>query len=110
MVEALSTRLALEHPERDTLELTTVLHALSDPIRLELVRELALDGGERACGSFSVPVAKSTATYHWRVLREAGVVTGRDEGTRRLHRLRRDDLEDRFPGLLDAVLRAAAVG
>ncbi len=94
----------LAHPTVDEIELTDVLHALSDPVRLELVRELDRCGTERPCGSFALTIAKSTATYHWRVLRESGVVAAREEGTRKLHRLRREDLDARFPGLLDAVL------
>ena len=93
-----------ELPAPEAMELTEVLAALSDPIRLEIVRQLAEDGGERTCGSFGLPIAKSTATHHFRVLREAGVVASREEGTRKFNRLRRDDLEARFPGVLGSVL------
>jgi DNA-binding transcriptional ArsR family regulator len=93
-------------PERGELELAAVLHALSDPVRLQIVGGLS-DGAERACGSFGLPVTKSTCTHHFRVLREAGVIHQRQDGTSRLNSLRRDDLEARFPGLLDTVLRAA---
>jgi DNA-binding transcriptional ArsR family regulator len=94
-------------PRTDEIELTAVLSALSDPIRLALVRELAACGTERTCGSFDLPVVKSTATHHWRVLREAGVVASREEGTKKFNRLRRADLDQRFPGLLDAILAHA---
>jgi DNA-binding transcriptional ArsR family regulator len=89
----------------DTLDLATILHALSDPIRLLIVSKLA-DGQEHNCGSLGLPVAKSTSSHHFRVLREAGVVQQRIDGKRRLNRLRAEQLEQRFPGLLDAVLRA----
>jgi DNA-binding transcriptional ArsR family regulator len=56
--------------------------------------------GERTCGSFDLPVTKSTCTHHFKVLREAGVIHQRQEGTSRLNTLRREDLEARFPGLL----------
>jgi DNA-binding transcriptional ArsR family regulator len=99
---------ATDQPAREDIDLGAVLHALSDPIRLEIVA--ALDSRAEACptGSFEVPVSKSTCTHHFRVLREAGVVRQRREGTARLNTLRRDDLEARFPGLLDAVLDAKA--
>lgn len=97
----------LPAPARDAIRLEDVLHALSDPVRLRVVRELASGGGARACGTFGLPITKSTATYHFRVLREAGVIDQWDEGTQRLNRLRRDDLESRFPGLLDVVTRDA---
>jgi DNA-binding transcriptional ArsR family regulator len=97
---------SLLHPERDAIDLAAVLHALSDPVRLQIVAGLAA-GIERSCKSFELPVVKSTCTHHFRVLREAGVIHQRVEGTTRLNSLRRVDLERRFPGLLDAVVRAS---
>jgi DNA-binding transcriptional ArsR family regulator len=97
----------LEGPPREDLSLEAVLHALSDPVRLRIVHGLSECGGERRCGSFDVEVTKSTLTHHFRVLRDAGVICQRQEGTARLSRLRTDDLDERFPGLLDAVLRSA---
>ena len=93
----------LIHPERSALRFTDVLSALSDPIRLAIVARLdqAGPGGELACTRFALPVSKSTQSGHFRVLREAGVINQRDEGTRRLNSLRRGDLEARFPGLLE---------
>lgn len=96
----------LHHPAVEQIQLPAVLHALSDPVRLEIVRSLRECGGERRCGAFEVPVTKSTLTHHFRVLREAGVVSQRQDGTARLTRLRADDLERRFPGVLEPILRA----
>ena len=97
----------LEFPERSELELVEVLHALADPMRLELLRVLDGADGAIACGEIPLPVGKSTASHHFRVLREAGVVWAEIEGTRRYYTLRRADLDARFPGLLDTVLRAS---
>ena len=97
----------IAHPACAELELGAVLHALSDPVRLRIVAELARGQGECTCGSFELPVTKSTCTHHFKVLREAGVIKQRQQGTTRLNTLRRVDLETRFPGLLDTVLRAA---
>ena len=94
------------HPDLDEIHLISVMGALSDPIRVGLVRVLA-DGRERGWGELRAPVAKSTLSHHLRVLRDAGVTRTRQEGTRCYVELRRDDLEARFPGLLDAVLDAA---
>src|SRR6476620_5781018 len=98
----------ISHPDRAEIELAAVLHALSDPMRLRIVAALA-GGEERTCGSFQLPVTKSTCTHHFKVLREAGVIRQRQEGTTRLNALRRDDLEARFPGLLETVLKATSV-
>ncbi len=106
------TATELVHPARTELRFTDVLSALSDPIRLAIVARLAdvEPDGELACATFALPVSKSTQSGHFKVLREAGVIRQRDEGTRRLNRLRRDDLDARFPGLLDlAVPQGRAV-
>ena len=101
----------ISHPSREELELGAVLHALSEPVRLQMVGWLAASerGEAPTCGSFDAPVTKSTCTHHFKVLREAGVIRQRQEGTARLNTLRRDDLDARFPGLLDAILRSAGV-
>jgi DNA-binding transcriptional ArsR family regulator len=94
------------HPDKKDISLAGVLYALGDPIRLEIVRRLAVDG-ETSCCAFALPIAKSTLSHHFKVLRDSGVLYCRKEGTQHLNSLRRDDLNDRFPGLLDAVLRSA---
>jgi DNA-binding transcriptional ArsR family regulator len=94
------------HPDRGEMTLIEVMGALSDPIRVGLVRVLA-DGRERGWSELRAPVAKSTLSHHLRVLRDAGVTRTRQEGTRCFVELRRTDLDARFPGLLDAVLGAA---
>jgi DNA-binding transcriptional ArsR family regulator len=96
---------ALSHPTRDEIDLPGVLHALSDPVRLKIVASIA-NGGECAMGEIQVPVTKSTCTHHFKVLREAGVLQQRQVGTARLNTLRREDLDARFPGLLDTVLQS----
>lgn len=100
---------AIAHPRRDEIELGAVLHALSDPVRLRIVAALA-DGEGRTCGSFDLPVTKSTCTHHFKVLREAGVIGQRQEGVTRLNTLRREDLQTRFPGLLTTILQATSPG
>ena len=95
----------LHHPRADEISLPEVLHALSDPVRLEVVRLLG-DMEERPCSAVEAKVAKSTLSHHFKVLREAGITHTRANGTHRLMSLRRDDLEARFPGLIDSVLKA----
>jgi DNA-binding transcriptional ArsR family regulator len=93
------------HPARQEIELSSVLHALSDPARLEIVRRLS-DGDEPSCGTFELGLSKATLSHHFRVLRESGVVLVRPEGRKRLLSLRSDDLNARFPGLIEAILSA----
>jgi DNA-binding transcriptional ArsR family regulator len=94
-------------PPIEQIDLSQVFRALADPLRRAVIAELAADpaDGERACASFSMPVAKSTRTHHWRVLREAGLIRQRDAGNGTFVRLRRDEFDQRFPGLLAALSR-----
>ncbi|MFC9424298.1 ArsR/SmtB family transcription factor [Streptomyces sp. NPDC056987] len=96
----------LPHPGTEAVHIDTVLTALADPLRRRIVRQLAAGDEAQACGAFDLPVTKSTSTHHFRVLREAGIITQRYHGNKILNRLRADDLEDRFPGLLRAILLA----
>ncbi|MHA6531615.1 ArsR/SmtB family transcription factor [Paenibacillus sp. BAC0078] len=99
----------LFHPDRKDIQLASVLYALSDPIRLSIVSDIHKNG-EQACNSFIVPIAKSTMSHHLRTLREAGVVHTRTHGTQRIVSLRTEDLNARFPGVLDSVLSAYEAG
>ena len=92
-----------KEPGRRELLLTAVLYALSDEVRLGIVRQLA-QRGEQPCGVFEVDRPKSSLSHHFRVLRESGVVSTRKDGKTLLNTLRREDLDARFPGLLGAVL------
>lgn len=95
---------SLDHPAVEDLDLVEVLQALGDPVRLQIVRFLAENEGRIACHEIPIPVSKSTGSHHLKVLREAGVVWTDVDGTRKYPRLRRDDLDARFPGLLQSVL------
>jgi DNA-binding transcriptional ArsR family regulator len=99
--------MTLLHPATCDLQLPAVLHALSDPHRLQIVHALAGSETPLRCGTMGLSITKSTATHHFRVLRDAGVIHQIEDGTARLNSLRREDLDARFPGLLDAVLGAA---
>lgn len=97
---------AVQHePNLDLVPLPAVLAALSDPARLAIIRELAAEG-ECTCGTFQLGLSKATRSHHLRVLREAGLTHTRAQGTHRHVSLRRAELDERFPGLLDAVLSA----
>lgn len=93
----------LYHPKTEDISLANVLYALGDPTRLQIVKKL--ERSEVSCGGVGLDKLKSTLSYHYKTLREAGIVRTRIEGTQRLMSLRREDLDKRFPGLLDAILR-----
>lgn len=95
----------LHQPDLTDVPLPVVLQALGDPVRLQIVEVLAAEG-ERACGTIELGVSKATRSHHLKVLREAGVTWTRPDGTKKYVSLRRDELEQRFPGLLEAVLSA----
>jgi DNA-binding transcriptional ArsR family regulator len=96
---------ALQNPP--PLKLEAVLYALSDPVRLHIVKTLA-KRGELACFAAvaGLDIAKSTQSHHYRILREAGLIAQRKEGVCFISTLRKAEIDARFPGLLDAVLRS----
>ena len=103
---ASTTREKIQHPATEALDLVTIMRTLGDPLRLEIVRVLA-DGRPRVCNELSgaLGIPPSTGSYHLRLLREAGLTRTRAHGTERQISLRRDDLEQRFPGLVDVLTR-----
>lgn len=98
---------SLTHTSPVEVSLQAALDALGDPVRRRIVRELASQPDwTRPCGTFThLPVAKSTLSHHFSVLRNVGLLEQRDEGTRRLNRLRAAEFDERFPGLLALVLQ-----
>lgn len=101
---------ALAHPELRDVTLAAVLHALSDPTRLEVVRRLRAARGELSCCEIGIEQAKATLSHHFKVLRAAGLIRVRVEGTQRFNSLRADEIEVRFPGLLKSILKALEHG
>ncbi|MGO1068624.1 ArsR/SmtB family transcription factor [Lysobacter sp. CA199] len=98
----------LHHPATDDIELTTVLYALADPVRLSLVRGLSKDQPVSCIGAcIDEELPRATLSRHFDVLRSAGLVHTVKSGTQNLNTLRCDDLERRFPGLLSAILDCA---
>lgn len=100
--------LALTHTDPTDVSLQVALDALGDPVRRTIIGQLAgLPDWTRACGTFDLPVSKATRSHHFAVLRAAGLIEQRDEGPRRLNRLRFAEFDARFPGLLDLVIAEA---
>lgn len=95
----------LPEPAVDDLRLETVLGALSEPLRLRIVRKLLLERErfDHPCGWFGLDRPKSSLTHHFKALREAGIIRQRQYGLERRSHVRVADLDARFPGLLNLV-------
>jgi DNA-binding transcriptional ArsR family regulator len=97
----------IQQPLCEDISLTKVLHALSDPVRMEIVLKIAM-AGQVACGAFEIPMPKSTLSHHFKVLRESGVVASKREGNELINSLRIEDLQARFPGVIEAIIAAGS--
>jgi DNA-binding transcriptional ArsR family regulator len=96
----------MSHTDPSDVSLQAALEALADPVRRSILQQLAgSPDWTRACGTFDLTVSKATSSHHFSVLRNAGLIEQRDEGSRRLNRLRAKEFEKRFPGLLKLALR-----
>ncbi len=92
------------HPSAEDFTLERIFQALSDPVRLDIVRHLSRVT-EATCGELDGGRPKSSMSHHFRILREAGLVQTRVAGTVHQNTLRRAELDSRFDGLLDAILK-----
>jgi DNA-binding transcriptional ArsR family regulator len=96
------------HPAAEDITLPGVLGALSDPMRLRILKNLLAgpEAGLSCSGAAPHPeMAKSTLSHHFRVLREAGLIRTTKQGVENLNSVRCEDVNRRFPGLLKAILK-----
>ena len=105
-VKQMAKNTDIQQPVRDEISLPKVLHALSDPVRMEIVLKIAR-AGQVACGAFDIPMPKSTLSHHFKVLRESGVVATRREGNVLINTIRFDDLEAQLPGIVGPIISVA---
>lgn len=100
----------LHHPPVESITVPGILHALSDPVRLRIVAELRKEEEGLNCvettSRLNCAMPKSTCSQHYRILRESGVIHSERRGVELTSRVRRKELDSRFPGLLDAILKA----
>lgn len=96
------------HPPSETLRLESILYALADPVRLEIVRRLATGDCPLNCSTAApAHLPKSTQSHHFQILREAGLVHSERRGTEVVNTLRCAEIEERFPGVVRTILMAA---
>ena len=96
------------HPATEDITLAGVLGALSDPMRLTILRKLLERRDEALSCSGATPcagMAKSTLSHHFRVLRDAGLIRTTKQGVEHLNSVRWDEVNSRFPGLLKAIMK-----
>ncbi|HEY9268797.1 MAG TPA: metalloregulator ArsR/SmtB family transcription factor [Methylotenera sp.] len=98
----------IQHPNIDQVELTDIMYALADPTRLEIVALLANAGKQMTCGEINLNRPKSSMSHHFKILRAAGLVETLIEGTEHMNSLRVEEIEQKFPGVLNAVIKAIA--
>ncbi len=99
-----------EHPEIGSITLPAVMQALSDPCRIAIIRELLVRDRALACNEVPLDVSKATRSHHFEVLRDAGLISTKVEGTKCMTSVRKAEIDGRFPGLLSLVASDAQVG
>jgi DNA-binding transcriptional ArsR family regulator len=95
------------HPDLKNITLAQVMQALSDPCRITIMQALIHDQ-ELACNELPTQVSKATLSHHIAVLREAGLITTRVQGTKCLNSIRTEAFQDYFPGLLKLIKQDSA--
>ena len=96
----------LFHPNIEQLSLSSIMNALGDPIRLNIIKNLA-NNPETTCACCNIDLPKSALSHHFKVLRESGLINVRIEGTQRFLSIRYEEIDGRFPGLLNAIIKSA---
>ncbi|HET6555473.1 MAG TPA: helix-turn-helix domain-containing protein [Dyella sp.] len=103
----------LTHPSIEHVTVEGILHALSDPVRATIYAQLACADAANSCSAFLQMedrcIPKSTLSQHFRALREAGLIRSERRGVEMLNTTRCAEIEQRFPGLLPAILQAHAI-
>jgi len=96
----------IKHPTIEQVELTDIMYALADPTRLEIIALLAKAGKKLTCGEINLNRPKSSMSHHFKILRGAGLVQTLIEGTEHMNSLRLAEIEQKYPGVLESVLKA----
>ena len=98
------------HPSKDDITLEGILAALADPMRLRILQSLLKEEGCMSCcqAAPTADMAKSTLSHHFRILREAGLIRTAKRGVENRNSLRLDDVNERFPGLVKAIVQCAS--
>ena len=103
----------LYHPSVEDITVEGILHALSDPVRAAILAQIVSSDCSQNCSSFlqtaEKPIPKSTLSQHFKALREAGLIRGERHGTEMQNTSRCTEIDQRFPGLLRAIMNAHSI-
>ena len=103
----------LFHPSIDDIRLEAILHALSDPVRVQIFSDIAGATCAQTCSAFNSVndrvIPKSSLSQHFKVLREAGLIRSERQGVEMRNTSRCEEVQDRFPGLIPAIIDAYKV-
>jgi DNA-binding transcriptional ArsR family regulator len=103
----------LFHPSTEDITVEGILHALSDPVRVAIYADIVAQQCSQNCSTFLTvsdkTIPKSTLSQHFRALREAGLIRGERRGVEVHNTPRCAELEQRFPGLIRAIVGAHAI-
>lgn len=94
-----------KHPQIDDIEITDLMHGLSDPARIEIVRMIANAGRAMTCGELNADRPKSSMSHHFKILRDSGIILTLIEGKEHMNSLRTSELEKKFPGVMKSILK-----
>lgn len=93
-------------PKIEDIEITDIMYALSDPARVEIIRLISESKKALTCGELRLDRPKSSMSHHFKILRDSGIVSTEIEGKEHYNSLRIKELEEKFPGVLKAILKS----
>jgi DNA-binding transcriptional ArsR family regulator len=103
----------LFHPSIQDITVEGIMHALSDPVRVAIFRDIAMAQCSQNCTAFShvihKDIPKSTLSQHFKILREAGLIRGERKGVEVQNTARCSEIDQRFPGLIAAIVNAHTI-
>jgi DNA-binding transcriptional ArsR family regulator len=100
----------LFHPSIEDVTVEGILYALSDPVRVAIYSDIVGSDCPHNCSTFlkvsEKQIPKSTLSQHFKALREAGLIRSERRGVEMYNTSRCSEIEDRFPGLIAAIVNA----
>lgn len=100
----------LYHPAIKDITVQSILHALSDPVRVHIYMDLARSECTKNCTTFhsinDMQLPKSTLSQHFKILREAGLIFSERKGVEMHNRTRCDELRPIYGNMIKGIIEA----